>query len=267
MLFETESGFAGEGPYYSNARWYDPTLGRFITEDPARSGDNWFAYAKDNPLTLIDPTGLDSFAAIFNRATNAMTATCTYTSNDVGVGRQTATYTWAAANNVQNSISTTSPAPGQTYYPQSFPGGTWKLQPSVSKDINHATFGPVAVPTNASQAVTTAAASGTNPATGQPAYAPSGTAKDYGYWIHGGGWSTPNPAVLNDLNDTTFGCIRMPNQDVTQFATLSDAALKSGGSSTITIRGPSVSAAPASPPTQQAVPPVLNNTEEPPTQP
>ena len=47
------------GLYYFNARWYDPELGRFITEDPARDGENWFAYCNENPLRYTDPTGLD----------------------------------------------------------------------------------------------------------------------------------------------------------------------------------------------------------------
>jgi hypothetical protein len=47
------------GPYYFNARWYAPTLGRFITEDPARSGTSWYAYCSNNPLTKYDPTGLE----------------------------------------------------------------------------------------------------------------------------------------------------------------------------------------------------------------
>ena len=29
------------GLYYFNARWYDPQLGRFITEDPIKDGVNW----------------------------------------------------------------------------------------------------------------------------------------------------------------------------------------------------------------------------------
>ena len=41
--FDTDTGL-----YYFNARWYDPTLGRFITEDPARDGGNWFAYVGNN---------------------------------------------------------------------------------------------------------------------------------------------------------------------------------------------------------------------------
>jgi len=60
-----QSGLAGEffgNPgvlYYYNARFYDPTLGRFITEDPARSGGNWSIYALANPLRYVDPTGLE----------------------------------------------------------------------------------------------------------------------------------------------------------------------------------------------------------------
>ena len=46
------------GLYYFNARWYDPVLGRFTTEDPARDGVNWFVYVGHNPLRFIDPTGL-----------------------------------------------------------------------------------------------------------------------------------------------------------------------------------------------------------------
>lgn len=46
------------GLYYFNARWYDSEMGRFITEDPARDARNWFIYCKNNPMVLIDPTGL-----------------------------------------------------------------------------------------------------------------------------------------------------------------------------------------------------------------
>jgi len=47
-----------ERAYYFNARWYDPELGRFITEDPARDGDNWYGYCNENPLRFVDPSGL-----------------------------------------------------------------------------------------------------------------------------------------------------------------------------------------------------------------
>ncbi len=46
------------GLYYYGARYYDPSIGRFITEDPVRQGNNWYIYCGNNPLRYIDPTGL-----------------------------------------------------------------------------------------------------------------------------------------------------------------------------------------------------------------
>lgn len=36
---------------------------RFITEDPARDGDNWYAYVRNDPLRYVDPTGLAEIIA------------------------------------------------------------------------------------------------------------------------------------------------------------------------------------------------------------
>ncbi len=47
----------GEGLIYFNARYYDPTTGRFLTEDPSRQGVNWYAYCGNNPVNRTDPTG------------------------------------------------------------------------------------------------------------------------------------------------------------------------------------------------------------------
>ncbi|MCP4147566.1 MAG: RHS repeat-associated core domain-containing protein, partial [bacterium] len=46
------------GLYYFNARWYDASLGKFITEDPIKDGVNWYVYCSNNPLNRTDPTGL-----------------------------------------------------------------------------------------------------------------------------------------------------------------------------------------------------------------
>ncbi len=45
------------GMYYFNARWYDSEIGRFVTQDPARDGANWYGYCSNNPLIYTDPTG------------------------------------------------------------------------------------------------------------------------------------------------------------------------------------------------------------------
>ena len=46
--------------YYYRARYYDPTIGRFIGEDPIRfsSGINFYDYVGDSPLNFRDPLGL-----------------------------------------------------------------------------------------------------------------------------------------------------------------------------------------------------------------
>ena len=39
-------------------RYYDKRTGRFLSQDPAGSGNNWYAYAGNNPTNKIDPSGL-----------------------------------------------------------------------------------------------------------------------------------------------------------------------------------------------------------------
>ena len=57
-------GYRGEfhdscsGLIYLRNRYYDPSIGRFITEDPARDGLNWYVYCENNPVNFVDPLGL-----------------------------------------------------------------------------------------------------------------------------------------------------------------------------------------------------------------
>ena len=39
-------------------RYLDPTSGRFLTEDPAKDGLNWFSYCGGNPVKFTDPWGM-----------------------------------------------------------------------------------------------------------------------------------------------------------------------------------------------------------------
>jgi len=45
------------GLIYMRARYYEPSTGRFVSEDPAMDGSNWFNYSKDNPISYFDSTG------------------------------------------------------------------------------------------------------------------------------------------------------------------------------------------------------------------
>ena len=45
------------GLVYMRARYYDPAAGRFVSEDPSKNGDNWYAYCNNNPVNLIDENG------------------------------------------------------------------------------------------------------------------------------------------------------------------------------------------------------------------
>ncbi len=51
---------AATGLYYLRQRYYDAGLGRFVSRDPSGNsgGLNLFAYVSQNPINLVDPSGL-----------------------------------------------------------------------------------------------------------------------------------------------------------------------------------------------------------------
>ena len=63
----TPFGFVGASQYQTDSdsglqllghRYYDPSIGRFLSSDPAKAGTNWYAYCDNNPLGNADPSGL-----------------------------------------------------------------------------------------------------------------------------------------------------------------------------------------------------------------
>lgn len=56
------------GLYYYRARYYDPEIGRFISEDPKGfgAGINFYAYCKNSPNDCTDPSGLIDVAKYIN---------------------------------------------------------------------------------------------------------------------------------------------------------------------------------------------------------
>lgn len=41
-------------------RYYDSSIGRFLTRDPIKDGRNWYAYCENNPTSNSDPSGLSA---------------------------------------------------------------------------------------------------------------------------------------------------------------------------------------------------------------
>jgi len=57
------------GLYYNRYRYYDPLLGRYITQDPIglQGGWNLYEYADGNPISRIDALGLMAFGGEFGK--------------------------------------------------------------------------------------------------------------------------------------------------------------------------------------------------------
>jgi len=63
----TPFGFAGQHGYQSDSvtglmrlghRYYDASVGRFLSRDPIQDGYNWYAYVGNDPVNHVDPEGL-----------------------------------------------------------------------------------------------------------------------------------------------------------------------------------------------------------------
>lgn len=48
------------GLVYMRARYYEPSTGRFVSEDPAGDGKNYYAFALNDPTTLVDMSGKEA---------------------------------------------------------------------------------------------------------------------------------------------------------------------------------------------------------------
>jgi RHS repeat-associated protein len=60
-MFPTETN-----PSYYRARYFDPSPGRFLNEDPLRGGGgglNFYSYVRNNSTNLVDPFGMNPDAA------------------------------------------------------------------------------------------------------------------------------------------------------------------------------------------------------------
>ena len=67
----TPFGFAGQHGYQNDSvtglmrlghRFYDASVGRFLSRDPIQDGYNWYAYCNNDPVNGVDPKGLTDHA-------------------------------------------------------------------------------------------------------------------------------------------------------------------------------------------------------------
>ena len=62
------------GLVYLRNRYYDPAIGRFITEDPAKDGLNWYAYCGNNPIhTMLTRGGWSIWWCLAAKTTQYLT--------------------------------------------------------------------------------------------------------------------------------------------------------------------------------------------------
>ena len=75
-------------------RIYQPSTGRFLTEDPIRDGLNYYTYCKNNPLFFLDPFGLAAIPATpyLEKQGISVTWNGNYVVNGVTYAKATATF-------------------------------------------------------------------------------------------------------------------------------------------------------------------------------
>jgi uncharacterized protein RhaS with RHS repeats len=210
-------------------------LGRWTIIDLIKDGRNWYAYVGNDPVNFVDPMGLDSLYSHFDKDREKLSTYYFHTTDNGTFTGKVAVDSFTATNNVQKTVERTIPDK-ELYIPESFPNGRWNLDQSVTK--NNDAFGPLIIPTNASRNVQTLIPDPLNPGS----YIPSGgSVTDWGYGFHGGGYTsdeTYEPSENNRVEDNTFGCIRLSNDDIITLANLSDAAINSkNGDSYVIVTG------------------------------
>lgn len=119
QYFDKETGLN-----YNGNRYYDPGIGRYLRPDPIGllGGMNRYVYVQNNPVNLIDPTGL--WAAVLSGTLMGVDISRTVYDSNLG---------WWPGSGPQSSVSTTLIGLGVQIFPSNSP-----IKPcqSSEKDVN-----------------------------------------------------------------------------------------------------------------------------------
>ncbi len=128
--------------YYVRNRWYDPVLGRFVSEDPIglRGGINPYTYVGNDPVNLRDPQGLSPTCSTFISVTGdeweAIGAQSREALESLGICLSVTLDTLVVNGGMPNGVAPIPPAP---------PDNAW-LCPSCAGKIPTSHQGPTIGP-------------------------------------------------------------------------------------------------------------------------
>jgi RHS repeat-associated protein len=126
--FDTETSL-----YFYRARYFDPQIGRFFSEDPLgySVGPNFYAYVLNNSVNDIDPAGLDPYD-IFKRARKGLKkASCIISITLCNIGEQV-----SALNSMTSDDKTNTTFAQQAHGPATGQEDYQRLQLCLAADKN-----------------------------------------------------------------------------------------------------------------------------------
>lgn len=102
--------------YYYRARYYDPTIGRFTSEDPIRftGGINFYVYVLNSPVNFIDPLGLQCTCS-YSQSTGVIRCVDNTTGRVVAQGSGYAGIGAGLNNPAMQGVEDTGPLPQGSY--------------------------------------------------------------------------------------------------------------------------------------------------------
>jgi hypothetical protein len=152
-------------------------------------------------------------------------------------------YSFSATSNAQPMATPSAKTitSDENFFPQPFPNGNWNVTGVTHP--NTAEYGSTKLSTDAHQTVTTYVQDPTG------TWVSSGQTEDYGYAIHGGGYSSGDrrndggvagaqsgPQDVNNVNDNTYGCIRLSNDNADQLGAVVQTSINDGTTVTLTVQ-------------------------------